>query len=80
LRFQNAPGAAFEAATAAQAEALGALVARIHLPSLVAGAERRWTIDAETLAMRPLGWIGPWLVDPEYCTGIVSLPPVQHDS
>ena len=62
LLFQNAPGAAIEEATAAQAEALGALVAKIHLASPVSGADRRWTIDAETLATKPLGWIGPWLL------------------
>lgn len=60
--FHDAPGEELEAAAPAQAEALGALIARIHLASPVAGAERRWTIDAETLATRPLGWIGPWLL------------------
>ena len=60
--FHDAPGEQFEAAAPAQAEALGALIAQIHLASPVVGADRRWMIDAETLATRPLGWIGPWLV------------------
>jgi Ser/Thr protein kinase RdoA (MazF antagonist) len=60
--FHDAPGEELEAAAPAQAEALGALIAKIHIASPVVGAERRWTIDAETLATRPLGWIAPWLL------------------
>jgi Ser/Thr protein kinase RdoA (MazF antagonist) len=59
--FHDAPGIAVEAVTVAQAEALGALVARIHLAERVPGAARRWRIDADTLAARPLDWIRPWL-------------------
>ena len=60
--FHDAPGEQLETAAPAQAEALGALIAQVHLASPAVGAERRWTIDAKRLATRPLGWIRPWLV------------------
>lgn len=60
--FRDAPGIAAEEATVAQAEALGALLAQIHLASHVPGMAHRWTIDAEALATTPLGWARPWLL------------------
>ncbi len=61
VRFREAAGRTLEAATVAQEEALGALVAKVHLASHVAGAARRWTIDAASLATTPLGWVRPSL-------------------
>jgi hypothetical protein len=58
--LHDAPGETIEAAAPTQAEALGAVVATVYLAHR-AGVERRWTIDAQTLAVRPLARIGPFL-------------------
>jgi Ser/Thr protein kinase RdoA (MazF antagonist) len=60
--FHEAPGIEVEAATAAQAEALGALIARLHGVPVPAAAARRPAIDADALARAPLRRIQPWLV------------------
>ncbi len=59
--FDEAPGVEVAAATAAQAEALGRSIARLHLAHDVPGAARRDRIDGDALATGPLGWVQPWL-------------------
>jgi Ser/Thr protein kinase RdoA (MazF antagonist) len=59
LLFDEAPGIEVEALSAAPAEALGALLARLHATAVPA-ADRRWRIDAEALAAAPLRAVEVW--------------------
>jgi Ser/Thr protein kinase RdoA (MazF antagonist) len=61
LLFANAPGVEVAAASPAQAEALGALLAHVHAETNVRGADRRWRIDADALARGPLQTVRQWL-------------------
>jgi Ser/Thr protein kinase RdoA (MazF antagonist) len=60
LLFDDAPGDEIAAPSVAQAEALGALVARIHAAIDIPAAARRWRIDADSLAREPLRAIERW--------------------
>jgi Ser/Thr protein kinase RdoA (MazF antagonist) len=59
LLFEEAPGDEVEVPSASQAHALGTLLARFHAAS-VRAAERRWRIDADTLAGAPLRALEAW--------------------
>jgi len=61
LLFDNAPGVEVATASPEQAEALGALLGRIHATTDVRGAGRRWQIDVDALARRPLHTVRQWL-------------------
>lgn len=54
--FCEAPGVEVASPSRAQARALGTLIANVHLASACAGTNR-WTIDATSLCLQPLGWI-----------------------
>jgi Ser/Thr protein kinase RdoA (MazF antagonist) len=61
LLFDEAPGDEIAAPSVAQAEELGALIARVHAATDVPAAARRWRIDADSLAREPLRAVGHWL-------------------
>jgi Ser/Thr protein kinase RdoA (MazF antagonist) len=61
LLFDEAPGDEVAAPSLEQAEALGALLGRLHAAMNVRGADRRWPIDADTLAREPLRAVQRWL-------------------
>jgi len=61
LLFDEAPGDEVAAPSPEQAEALGALLGRIHAATNVRGASRRWQIDADSLARVPLRSVQQWL-------------------
>jgi homoserine kinase type II len=76
LLFDEAPGIEVEAPSPAQAEALGALLARLHATA-AAAANRRWHIDAEALAAAPLRVVEAWLEragrDATWCAELAEL-------
>lgn len=61
LLADDAPSDEVAAPWVAQAEALGALLARVHAVTDIPGAARRWRIDADSLAREPLRAVGHWL-------------------
>lgn len=61
LLFDEAPGEEVAAPSVAQAEALGALLARVHAATDIPAAARRWRIDADSLAREPLRAVEHWL-------------------
>jgi Ser/Thr protein kinase RdoA (MazF antagonist) len=61
LLFDEAPGDEVAVPSVAQAEALGALLARVHAATDVPAAARRRRIDTDSLAREPLRAVGRWL-------------------
>jgi homoserine kinase type II len=76
LLFEEAPGRNVEVPSAAQAEALGVLLAHFHAAS-VRAAVRRWKIDADALGAAPLRAVETWLQragrDAAWCAELATL-------